>query len=359
MSCSSVLPGGGTNLEYALHSLFEANGNIVGALDILLMKHMPRLTSHPLADYHYAGSDFWNNNEKKSFNKALITCNKDFFHVQKMIKTKTVSQCVEYYYTWKKILHLGRRQRTRLVELNEDDTTSMDDVDDEEELEDRKYEVESERAQKSPNPLHPAEVDNSVTENLAPPVGTFVCEMGNCGATFCSRQALNGHARIHAGTSVHSKAISVAGTGRQKSGAHTGYCSVKSSPAHSTTSGETDTMSVFPCKICGKVFYKIKSRNAHMKTHRQQEEQQKQKAQKAAMAAHMADTIARTPRRTNLPTDSIMLFDHFSLLKTTEEDFDDDVAQDLQDVLEETEVMRSYLLLDDEDADLLQDGADL
>lgn len=96
-----------------------------------------------------------------------------------------------------------------------------------------------------------------------------------------------------------------------------------------------------------------------MKTHRQQEEQQKQKAQKAAMAAHMADSIASTPKRTTLPAESIMLFDHLSLLKTTEEDFDDDVAQDLQDVLEETEVMHSYLLLDDEDVDLLQDGADL
>ncbi|KAM5163186.1 transcriptional-regulating factor 1 isoform 1-T1 [Mantella aurantiaca] len=359
MSCSSVLPGGGTNMEYALHSLFEANGNIMSALEMLLLKDMPRLKCHPLSDYHYAGSDFWNNAEKKSFNKALITCNKDFFHAQKMIKTKTVSQCVEYYYTWKKILHMGRRQRTRLVELNEDDTTSVDDVYDEEELEDRKYEADSEQVQKSPDLLRPTEVNNAVHENLGPPSGSFVCEMGNCGATFCSRQALNGHARVHAGTSVHSKGFSAAGAGRQKSSAQTGYCSVKSSPAHSTTSGETDTMSVFPCKICGKVFYKIKSRNAHMKTHRQQEEQQKQKAQKAAMAAHMADTIASTPKRTTMPAESIMLFDHLSLLKTTEEDFDDDVAQDLQDVLEETEVMHSYLLLDDEDVDLLQDGADL
>ncbi|XP_077341835.1 transcriptional-regulating factor 1 isoform X2 [Lithobates pipiens] len=358
MSCSSVLPGGGTNLEYALHSLFDTNGNIMSALEMLLLKDMPRLKSHPLADYHYAGSDYWNNNEKKSFNKALITCNKDFFYVQKMIKTKTVSQCVEYYYTWKKILHMGRRHRTRIVELNEDDTTSVDDVDDEE-LENRKHEENSEQVQKSPDPLRPAEVDNSVAENIGPPAVSFVCEMGNCGATFCSKQALNGHARIHAGTSVHSKVFSAAGASRQKSGTQTGYCSVKSSPAHSTTSGETDTTSVFPCKICGKVFYKIKSRNAHMKTHRQQEEQQKQKAHKAAVAAQMADTIARTPRRTTVPGDGIMLFDHFSLLKPTEEDFDDDVAQDLQDVLEETEVMHSYLLLDDEDVDLLQDGADL
>lgn len=29
MCCSSVLPGGGTNLEYALHSLFEAKGDMM------------------------------------------------------------------------------------------------------------------------------------------------------------------------------------------------------------------------------------------------------------------------------------------------------------------------------------------
>ncbi|XP_075060283.1 transcriptional-regulating factor 1 isoform X2 [Mixophyes fleayi] len=359
MSCSSVLPGGGTNLEYALHSLFEANGDMMIALDMLLLKKTPRLKSHPLANYHYAGSDYWTSTEKKSFNKALNTCNKDFFHVQKMIKTKTLSQCVEYYYTWKKILHMGRRQRTRLVELNEDDTTSIDDAFEDENLEDRKYERDREQVQESPELLHPAERDQSVSAHLAPPAGSFVCEMGNCGAIFCSKQALNGHARIHGGTSAPSKVFPAAGTGRQKSSAQSGYCSVKSSPAHSTTSGETDAASIFPCKVCGKVFYKIKSRNAHMKTHRQQEEQQRQRSRKAAVAAEMAETIARTIVRTNLPADNVMPFDHFSLIKTMEEDFDDDVAQDLEDVLEETEVMHSDLILDDEDANLLQDGADL
>ncbi|KAM3930034.1 transcriptional-regulating factor 1 [Leptodactylus fuscus] len=354
MSSSSVLPGGGTNMEYALHSLFEANGNIMTALEMLLLKDAPRLKTHPLATYHYAGSDYWTNNEKKSFHKAINTCNKDFFHVQKMIKTKTVSQCVEYYYTWKKILHLGRRQRTRLIELQEDDTTSVDDVDEDEANEHRRFEADYDPVQRTPDLIHPAEGDHPVPANPGPPAGTFICEMGNCGAIFCSRQALNGHARIHGGTTAPTKVYT--GTGRQKSGAQSEYCSVKSSPAHSTTSGETDASSVFPCKLCGKVFYKIKSRNAHMKTHRQQEEQQRQKAQKAAVAAEMADTIARTIVRTTLPADNIMAFDPFSLIKTLDEDFDEDVAQDLEDVLEETEVMVSDLILDDEDADLLQDS---
>ncbi|XP_044143524.1 transcriptional-regulating factor 1 [Bufo gargarizans] len=353
MSCSSVLPGGGTNMEYALHSLFEANGNIMTALEMLLLRNAPRLKTHPLASYHYAGSDYWTTNEKKSFNKAINTCNKDLFHVQKMIKTKTVSQCVEYYYTWKKILHMGRRQRSRLIELHEDDTTSVDEEDGDEP---KKNHAAYQPVQKTPELLHPAVNDHSVPAHTGPPAANFVCEMGNCGAIFCSRQALNGHARIHGGTATTAKVFTATSTGRSKSGTQSEYCSVKSSPAHSTTSGETDATSVFPCKLCGKVFYKIKSRNAHMKTHRQQEEQQRQKAQKAAVAAEMADTIARTIVRTTLPTDNIMPFDPFSLIKSLKEEFDDDVAQDLEDVLKETEVMHPDLILDDEDVDLLQDG---
>ncbi|XP_063299950.1 transcriptional-regulating factor 1 isoform X1 [Pelobates fuscus] len=360
MSCSSVMPGGGTNLEYALHTLFQANGNILTALEMLLLEKSPELKSHSLTNYHYAGSDKWTSAEKKNFNKALNTCSKDFFHVQKMIKSKTVSQCVEYYYTWKKIIRMGRRQRTRLPEVNEEDTTSVDDIEEDEDLEERKCEEDVEQVLKSPEPLQTADLNQPVVQNLGPPIGSFICEMGNCGAVFCSRQALNGHARVHGGTNVPARILTVTPTSRQKSSTPSGHCSMKSSPAHSTTSGETDAATIFPCKVCGKVFLKIKSRNAHMKTHRQQEEQQRQKAQKAAVAAEMADAIARNIDR-NMPAEhSLLPFDHLSLIKTIEQDFDDDdVAQDLEDVLEETEVMHSDLLLDDEDVDLLQDGADL
>ncbi|KAE8600564.1 hypothetical protein XENTR_v10013313 [Xenopus tropicalis] len=352
LSCSSVVPGGGTNLEYALHVLYECNGNVTGALETLLLKCPPRLHTHPLANYHYAGSDKWSATEKKNFNKALNTCNKDFFHVQKMIKSKTVSQCVEYYYTWKKILHLGRTgHRTRCAVVNNEDgmTSADDDAEEDEELEDKRYESGCELMQKSPD------LPRAAGAYGVPTIGSFVCEMGNCGAIFCSRQALNGHARIHGGTSVPTKGFPVPGSTRTKSNTQSGYCSVKSSPAHSNTSGETDMSTIFPCKVCGKVFFKIKSRNAHMKTHRQQEEQQRQKAQKAAVAAEMADTIARTIVRTTVPVEHILPFDHPSLVKSMEQDFDNDVAQDLEDVLEETDIIHADLLLDDED--LLQDGA--
>ncbi|XP_037751721.1 transcriptional-regulating factor 1 isoform X6 [Chelonia mydas] len=391
MCCSSVLPGGGTNSEYALHSLFESKGDIMVALEMLLLRKPVRLKCHPLANYHYAGSDMWTPLERRLFNKALSTYSKDFIFVQKMVKSKTVAQCVEYYYTWKKIMHLGRKHRTRLAEIRDDCLTSgeEEDLEDEEEMEEeRKYVKEEEsEMQKSPEPppiALGAPVDLPPLQSLTFSAASFICEMPNCGAVFSSRQALNGHARIHGGTNQVTKPrCTVPGT-KQKSGTQSGYCSVKSSPAHSTTSGETDPTTIFPCKECGKlqkpdnrslkssklyidfsspaslsrVFFKIKSRNAHMKTHRQQEEQQRQKAQKAAVAAEMAATIART---TGPVGHGVIPLDHLSLIKHVEhvDDLEDDVVQELGDVMEETEVMDADLLLDEEDADLLQDDAEL
>ncbi|XP_062478680.1 transcriptional-regulating factor 1 isoform X2 [Pezoporus occidentalis] len=361
MSCSSVLPGGGTNSEYALHSLFEAKGDIMVTLEKLLLRKPVRLKCHPLANYHYAGSDKWTHQERRLFKEALSTYSKDFIFVQKMVKSKTVAQCVEYYYTWKKILRLGRKHRTRLEKRREECLTSGEEEvleEDEDIEEDRKEEREM---QKSPDP--PAiplvgPIDLPALQSLSLSSSSFICEMPNCGAVFSSRQALNGHARIHGGTNQVTKPrCTIAGT-KQKCGTQSGYCSIKSSPAHSTTSGETDPTTIFPCKECGKVFFKIKSRNAHMKTHRQQEEQQRQKAQKAAVAAEAAAAIART---TGPVGHGLVPVDHMSLVKHVGSvgDMDDDVVQELGDVMEENEVMDADLLLDDEDADLLQDEAEL
>ncbi|XP_075836972.1 transcriptional-regulating factor 1 isoform X15 [Microtus pennsylvanicus] len=379
LCCSSALPGGGTNSEFALHSLFEAKGDVMAALESLLLRKPVRLKCHPLANYHYAGSDKWTSLERKLFNKALATYSKDFIFVQKMVKSKTVAQCVEYYYTWKKIMRLGRRHRTRLAETIDDCMTSEEEEEAEEEEEDpeedrKSIKEEESEVAKSPEPppvpaLAPTE--GPPLQATGQPSGSFICEMPNCGAdcrchvtpflpqVFSSRQALNGHARIHGGTNQVTKTRGAVPSGKQKpGGTQSGYCSVKSSPSHSTTSGETDPTTIFPCKECGKVFFKIKSRNAHMKTHRQQEEQQRQKAQKAAFAAEMAATIERTTGPVGAP--ELLPLDQLSLVKPVKDVdiLDDDVVQQLG-VMDEAEVVGTDLLLDDQDSVLLQGDTEL
>ncbi|XP_055519473.1 zinc finger protein 541-like [Leucoraja erinacea] len=221
LACSSALPGGGTNLELALHCLHDTRGDILAGLDILLMKDARRDLAHPLGDYHYTGTEKWTTAEKKMFNKAICLYNKDFFLMQKMIKHKTVAQCVEYYYTWKKQLKFEWK-RSRLLQ-EEEIKRETDSAGDGKEF-------------KKPSCL--------ASQNLSAPY---------------QRSANRENTR--------KKVV------RAKS---------SSSPSVQCPAGVQDknekkpTIGNFPCKECSKVFDKVKSRNAHMKCHRQQEEQERQ-----------------------------------------------------------------------------------
>ncbi|KAL7374421.1 hypothetical protein ABVT39_000308 [Epinephelus coioides] len=174
MCSSSCLPGGGSNTELALHCLHYCQGNTMATLEMLLFSQ-----PSPTGDYHYSGSDCWTDSEKSLFTAAMGTFGKDFSLIQKMVETKTMCQCVEFYYLSKKLQDKQKKQK-------------------EEESRDAVMEQ-----QKRITPIcQPVERQYGLEE--AVPVPSLA--------------------------------------------------------------------SFFPCKLCGKMFYKIKSRNAHMKIHRQPQE---------------------------------------------------------------------------------------
>ncbi|GLD53648.1 transcriptional-regulating factor 1-like protein [Lates japonicus] len=174
MCSSSCLPGGGSNTELALHCLHYCHGNTMATLEMLLFSQ-----PSPTGDYHYSGSDFWTDTDKSLFSTTLGTYGKDFSLIQKMVRTKTVGQCIEFYYLSKKLLDKQKKQK-------------------EEENRDGELEL-----QKSETPIcQPADRQFGLEEVVPVP----------------------------------------------------------------------SLASFFPCKLCGKMFYKIKSRNAHMKIHRQPQE---------------------------------------------------------------------------------------
>lgn len=175
MCSSSCLPGGGSNSELALHCLHSCQGDTMATLEMLLFSQ-----PSPAGDYHYSGCDLWTDAEKTLFNDALGTYGKDFSLIQKMVRTKTVCQCVEFYYLSKKLQDKQKKQK--------------------EEDERRDGELDQQK---------------SVTPTCQPVDRQFSLE----------------------------GAVPV-----------------------------TPLASFFPCKLCGKMFYKIKSRNAHMKIHRQPQE---------------------------------------------------------------------------------------
>ncbi|CAN9509508.1 unnamed protein product [Ophioblennius macclurei] len=174
MCSSSCLPGGGSNTELALHCLHYCHGDTMATLNMLLFSQCT-----PTGDYHYSGCDSWTDTEKSVFSAAMATYGKDFSLIQKTVKTKTVRQCVEFYYLGKKLQDKRKKQ---------------------EEESSREVELEQQkRATPKCQPVNRQFVPEEVVS--MPPLASF-----------------------------------------------------------------------FPCKLCGKMFYKIKSRNAHMKIHRQPQE---------------------------------------------------------------------------------------
>ncbi|XP_069036553.1 transcriptional-regulating factor 1 isoform X2 [Lepisosteus oculatus] len=202
LSCSSAVPGGGTNPELALHCLSRCRGDILATLEMLLLS-----TPQAPSSYHYCGSDVWGLSERRLFNKAFAAHSKDFSLIQRAVKTKRVSQCVEFYYLSKKTLQHQRKERDRDGEWT----------------------------------AAPIMLESPVSAQVFP-----------------SSQPIESQL-------VGERAVpspSVAGS--------------------------------FPCKQCGKMFYKIKSRNAHMKIHRQQEDWRDRDRERVALAIESPNPTAGT-----------------------------------------------------------------
>ncbi|KAK0130552.1 Transcriptional-regulating factor 1 [Merluccius polli] len=189
MCNSSCLPGGGANTELALHCLHHCHGDTMATLEMLLFS-LPTATG----DYHYSGSDQWTDKERTVFSEGLRTLGKDFSLIQNMVKTKSVRQCVEFYYLGKRLVDLQRRQTDRHRE--EEAAGAID-----------------QQVASAPQPIR----------SLLGP----------------------------------EKAVPV-----------------------------TPLSTFFPCKMCGKMFYKIKSRNAHMKIHRQPQEDWSERRLQTQFLAH-------------------------------------------------------------------------
>ncbi|XP_047568439.1 zinc finger protein 541 isoform X1 [Lutra lutra] len=211
VACSSVMPGGGTNLELALHCLHEARGSVQVALETLLLRGPQKPHTHPLADYRYAGSDVWTPMEKRLFKKAFCAHKKDFYLIHKTIQTKTVAQCVEYYYIWKKMIKFDCGRAPGLEK----------------------------RVKREPDEADRTEAKVTCSPRERPshrPTPEFKIKT----KSYRRESILN--ASPNAGP--------------------------KRTPE---PPGSVEGQGVFPCRECERVFDKIKSRNAHMKRHRLQD----------------------------------------------------------------------------------------
>ncbi|XP_069064845.1 mitotic deacetylase-associated SANT domain protein [Pleurodeles waltl] len=302
-ACSGILPGAGTNQELALHCLHEAKGNILAALTRLLVKRPRRPLNHPLAEYHYTGSDRWTTTEKKLFNKGIAIYKKDFLLVQKLIKTKTVAQCVEFYYTYKKQVKIGRNGALIFGDV-------------EPFVSERTTYEEAEIDNKSSQRLAPVVPPNTEAHHEEPEVNIPNVVVKEEPIQVKIEEEF--HDRRKAGTppkitkTLHNlEHTTDALILRTQDVSNRNVESPKEVPVakkrntRPTAEKKKDPSSnappeqegSFPCVKCGRVFPKVKSRSAHMKSHAEQEKKaaalkEKQKEQAAAVEAAAAAAAA-------------------------------------------------------------------
>ncbi|XP_031786670.1 uncharacterized protein LOC100123674 isoform X2 [Nasonia vitripennis] len=266
-ACCAAVPGGGRNKEYALHLLHMCRGNIREAM-LKLMRPTPSLESeHPLLSYECQESDRWTSHEMDLFYQSLLKYNKDFGAIAREIGSKSTKQCVQFYYLWKRLCpdeYKRLRLRYGKPKIQSDFGRDGKDTKD---LCDAIAAVAELDFSEGKSILHRTlmqttnERENSAT--LTTSEGELRLFAYDCQDSFSGSVTVT-----MAGSAQVARASSCTG----KAGGATGYATVDHTNSQTHTSTEQQlpapTPLHYPCKICGKVFNKVKSRSAHMKSHR-------------------------------------------------------------------------------------------
>ncbi|GFQ87091.1 mitotic deacetylase-associated SANT domain protein [Trichonephila clavata] len=240
LSCCALISGGGRNKEYALHLLHMCKGNVKDAI-LSLIDSRPKLPSHhPLLTFQYSENDKWNPEEIEAYHQGLLKCDKDFFSIAKEIPSKSVKQCIQFYYLWKKVCP-DEYKRIRLIRRRKEQESLMYNLRSKEEAQEK--EEKSRKRNASPSA--------SSRKNEDVPVKHAAVN----GSVMSSKSEVK--------TSTRGNASTVSTSTYNGSGVSSAY------------DFTIDSFDEYPCKICGKIFSKVKSRSAHMKSHRQSETDRK------------------------------------------------------------------------------------
>uniref|UniRef100_A0A182YAS3 Uncharacterized protein n=1 Tax=Anopheles stephensi TaxID=30069 RepID=A0A182YAS3_ANOST len=262
---SSAAPLGCHTEENALRALLEANGEIHQA--ILGMLQGPPATIHRR----------WTADEIEQLIQGLEEYGKDFHRIARdLLPGKSTADCVQMYYFWKK-LGIDYKSTTTLVGSkyaglhgSPSPTPSppappaplpppppvedllLDHLDYTANASTGTTHARSQQSTQNVGNLQ----QNGHTVSTPSDVRPHVCEVPDCSASFSSKAALHGHIRIHC-------------IGRNHSTVQNGnFLSAAGNPINPN---HIPTKDDYPCKVCGKVFNKVKSRSAHMKSHRPQD----------------------------------------------------------------------------------------
>ncbi|CAB3396754.1 unnamed protein product [Caenorhabditis bovis] len=284
LACSQACPRAGRNKELALHLLMENKGNIDAAVEDLLRCDTLDWEHYSIVfGYLYNDSVLWTPEEVYQFQDAIYKSEKDFDKVAQELPGKTIKECVQFYYTWKKTcpddyrkLRNLRRKR-RLLEMN---LQAMED---------------------DPIPMKKCSLQESVESDAESDTTTH------------SVNAPSAEFRDRSFTSpiISSPRASPLVTGspmaKDFSGIQKNYQPL--APRHHSTNAtskkgaQPSADGFFHCRLCDKCFEKVKSLNAHMKSHamkaRAEQEAKAHDAQMAAAAAQLVNVVSTSPSPLN------------------------------------------------------------
>ncbi|CAF3334793.1 unnamed protein product [Rotaria socialis] len=178
-------------LELIYMLLHEYNGDLSRTLAALLEGTAKDIKQcRQLHCYHFLDCDTWTKEEIDAFTKAIQNSEKNFGLVSRAVGTKSVKQCIEFYYmpkvsvTARKILStrttavITRRKR---FQINKAKQQLLDD----------------EISSSSPFSEFRIDDDGSTMNSDSSPAAQFSCDIDECSQIFTSERACRAHRKDH------------------------------------------------------------------------------------------------------------------------------------------------------------------
>lgn len=201
-SSSPCIRNGGCDIDHALEILHQSNGDIKLAMKQLLA----------LGNDAKGIKNFWSVEEVQCFEEYLQVFGKNFFLISERLKTKSVKECVKFYYLWKKSSSSSSCSNT---------------------------------SASSSSSSFRAATSSSISSSSTASTLSVSSNHQQFQQVVGDETNNNGNLTISSSDSNNN--------------------SSSSSASFNNGNGTND---LFLCKVCGRAFEKIKSRSAHMKRHK-------------------------------------------------------------------------------------------
>uniref|UniRef100_A0A0R3RX27 SANT domain-containing protein n=1 Tax=Elaeophora elaphi TaxID=1147741 RepID=A0A0R3RX27_9BILA len=284
LAYSKAVPRPGRNRELALHLLMENKGNIQEAVLDLMRSDTLDWSQYPIIySSIYADTTSWTPEEISFFQDAIYKGEKDFHQVASDLGNKTVKQCVEFYYMWKKAcpddyrkLRNLRRKR-QLLEMQQQLDL-----------------MESYNLRSSSRPAESGELSGSEegsdlsaishdTDKLKS--GNSERNTGSGGSPMAGKYSVSRFAELPHSNAPSSVVMGNDSTPRTFAQLHRTSVKKGAQPAAD---------GFFHCRLCDKYFEKVKSLNAHMKSHAMKARAEAEAAQSQLNLQHHDNNIKIT-----------------------------------------------------------------